>query len=306
MKLELLGLKLPEIKPGDDLAKAIVEAARSHGVELRSGDVVAVTSKVVSKSVGSLYTARNVKPSAAASKIARRAGLDPRFVEILVRESDEILLAIPFRRLVEKGIIDPKALSKDLEQLSKAIDLYPTLFITVRDCMLWTDSGIDSSNHPPGVYSIPPRNLDLHARRLSERIEKLTGARVAVVICDTEVMPGGALDIARGSYGLPVLARRFGEPDMYGKPKFGGADNIANAICAAAGLLMGQHAEGIPVVVVRGLEYEWREEGVLQSVKALNLGRVLLESIIHTLRVLGPLHILRLVLGLSRRRCTSS
>ncbi len=304
MRLEFIGIKLPEVRPGDDLVAILVEAAVRQGVELRDGDVVAVTSKVVSKAAGSLYMVDRVSPSRRAVRIAERSGLNPRFVEILLRESDEVLLAIPFKRLVEEGAIDWRVLSRDPKQLGKALDIYPTLFITTRDCMLWSDSGIDTSNHPPGIYSVPPRDLDRYAREISERISKLAGVRAAVVICDTEIMPGGAMDIARGSYGLPVLARRFGEPDTYGKPKFGGADNIANAVCAAASLLMGQHAEGIPAVIVRGLKYEWSEEGVTQTLRRIELGRAALAVITHTAKVLGPLHLLHLLVSLGRRRCS--
>ncbi|KSW11504.1 hypothetical protein CF15_01285 [Pyrodictium occultum] len=293
----LCGLPLPEVEPGDDLAALIAGAAERECGGLRAGDVVAVASKVLSKSLGLLYRLDKVEPSPRARRIAERAGLDPRYVEILLRESGEVLAAIPFKRLVEEGVVAWETLARSREKLFRALDQFPTIFLTKRDGMLWTDSGIDGSNHPPGVYSVPPRDLDGHARRLSEQLSRAAGGPVAVVICDTEVMPGGALDIARGAYGFPVLMRRFGDPDRYGKPKFGGADNLANAVCASASLLAGQHAEGIPAVILRGLRYEWSTAGVRDALGKTRAAAAVRATLWHTARVLGLRSLLRLLRG---------
>ncbi len=293
-RVSVIGLRLPEVAPGDDIVELVIEALRSAGLEFRDGDVLAVTSKVLSKALGLLYRLDEVEPSDYARRIAERSGLDPRVAEIIVRESDDVVAAVPFRRLVEEGVVPWSLLSRDREALQRALEYYPTVLVTLRDGMLWSDSGVDTSNHPPGVYSVPPRGLDAHARRISAGISERTGRRVAVVVCDTEITPWGALDVARGAYGIPVVTRRFGMPDSYGKPKFGGADNVANAVCAVAGLVMGQHGEGIPAVLVRGLEYEWSEEGV-SVITGIDLGRALWETIKHTLRVLGPGALLRII-----------
>ncbi|MEM3938434.1 MAG: coenzyme F420-0:L-glutamate ligase [Desulfurococcaceae archaeon] len=291
LKVELFGLRLPEIRPGDDLVEAILKAASIDGVKLQDYDVLVVTSKVLSKALGLLVNIEDVKPSRKAYRIARRAGSDPRFVELLLRESDGIVVAVPFKKLVEKGVVDVRFLSEEPSKAVKALELYPTIFLTIRDGMLWSESGIDTSNHPHGVYSIPPRNLDEIAKQISEEIFRRTGKKVAVVISDTELFPWGAMDVARGSYGIKPVKMEFGEPDSYGKPKFGGVDNIAFVVSSAAALLMGQRGEGIPVVIVRGLKYEWSDEGVNKTLamrmSPKRLLKAFLETVKHTIIVLG-------------------
>jgi len=204
--------------------------------------------------------------------------------------SEDVLLAVPFNKLATE-ILGLELLSKDLSKAMKAPELYPTVFITKRDGVLWSESGIDTSNHPMGVYSIPPKGLDELAKSISDEIFKRAGIRVSVVISDTELFPWGAMDVARSSYGIEPVKREFGELDSYGKPKFGGVDNLAFSACSAASLLMGQRAEGVPIAVVRGLNYDWSEKGVNEVLSEAFSSRkmllVLRETIKHSTRVFG-------------------
>lgn len=252
----------------------------------------------MSKSLGYLVKIGDVSPSAKAIKISKKVGEDPRFIELLLRESDKVLFVIPFKKFVDLGIIKPHYLSTNTEEFLKAVSTYPAIFITLRDGQLWSDSGIDSSNHPEGIYSIPPRDLDGVARDIAIKLRELTGKYVAVIISDTELMPFGSLDIARGSYGIEVITRGFGGLDRYGKPKFGGVDNVVHEACCAAALLMRQCSEGIPVVIIRGLLYERSSEGVAGH--SLTVGvlrrRVLIEVLKETVRVLGLRHLISLLI----------
>ena len=113
------------------------------------------------------------------------------------------------------------------------------------------------------MVSVPPENMDDYAREIRRRILELTGRRVAVVVTDTEMWISlGSLDFARGSSGIEVVHRGFGDPDLYGKPKFGGVDCIADEIACASALLIGQTDEGIPAVIIGGYRYAGSEEGV--------------------------------------------
>jgi coenzyme F420-0:L-glutamate ligase/coenzyme F420-1:gamma-L-glutamate ligase len=299
LKIELIGLRLPEVRPGDDVVDLILKAVSDEGTSLHDGDVIVVASKILSKALGLLVDIKTVKPSKKAYRIARRAGSDPRFVELLLRESDGIILALPFKKLATE-LLGLESLSKDPSKAAKALELYSTVFITMRDGMLWSESGMDTSNHPPGIYSIPPRRLDELARRISDEVFKRTGMRVSVVISDTELFPWGAMDVARGSYGIEPMRREFGELDSYGKPKFGAVDNLAFLVCSAASLLMGQRAEGVPVVVVRGLKYDWSEKGVNEVLSTgfspRKMSLALKETIKHSVRVFGLRWLFKLLL----------
>jgi len=295
-RIILIGLKLPMVSPGDDLVGLLLESMARENIELEDGDVLAITLKIVSKSMGLLVDIRSIEPSREAIKIANKTGLDPRVVELILRESDSIVAAVPFEAIVRNKILDLTRYSKDPNKALKAVKYYPTILITVRDGMLWSDSGIDTSNHPPNIYSIPPRNIDEVAKKISMEIFERTGKNIAIVLCDTELFPWGAMDIARGCYGIEPLTSEFGEYDMYGKPKFGGIDNIVHEICGAAGLIMRQGAEGIPAVLIKGLKYKWFNGGLKDKSIGLDQLRGGLKlTIKHTRRVIGLRRILRMI-----------
>ena len=263
VKVEMFGLKLPKVKPGDDLVKLILDEALREVGGVKDGDVIVITSKVISKAYNFLIKLDEVKPSKRALKMAKKLNMDPRFIQAVLDQSDEILFVFPFYELVKEGIINIEKVSKDLRGAYEALKKIPYMLVVRRDNQICTDAGLDFSNNPEGILSALPRNLDKIAREIRGRIMELTGKDVAVVISDTEVwLSLGSLDFARGSSGIEVVSRDFGELDLYGKPKFGGVDHVVHEIACAAALLMGQTAEGIPVVIIRGYKYRKSEEGV--------------------------------------------
>lgn len=298
MKIEIYGLRLPEVRPGDDLARLIVDTASRDAGGIVDGDILIVTSKIVSKAYGLLIKLDDIKPSGKALKISRKIGEDPRFIQAVLDNSDRILFVLPFLRLVEKGMIDLGKISKNPGKAMEVVKRFPYIFFVERGGQIYSDAGIDSSNHPEGIISVPPRNPDEVARRLRRRIAELTGKDVAVIISDTEFMPFvGSLDIARGSSGIQVISRNFGELDLYGKPKFGGVDNIANQLASAAALLMGQTSEGIPAVLIRGYKYVRSEEGILDNELGMNRVREIIREILRSsIKILGIRWLIKLLI----------
>jgi coenzyme F420-0:L-glutamate ligase/coenzyme F420-1:gamma-L-glutamate ligase len=261
-RFEVIGLRLPEVKPGDDVARLIVEASQKFAGGLRDGDVVVVTSKLVLKARGLMYKLSEVKPSLAARLIARLTGKNPVEVELILRASKDVIAVVDIRglrRFFDKIAADRRAAEEVLSRIPSLI------FVVTRQELIAMDGGVDYSNLPPGYAIANIVDFDAEARRLRENIEKLTGRRIAVVITDTETNTSGkigTIDVAVGSSGIRPINRGFGSPDIYGRPKFGGVDIIVDEIAAAAALVMGQTSEGIPAVIVRGLRYEVSEEGV--------------------------------------------
>ena len=289
MKVELYGLRLPEIKPGDDLARLVIDAASKEAGGIRDGDVLVVTSKVISKAYGFLIRLDEVEPSRRALKIAEKTGGDPRFIQAVLDNSDEILFVLPFAKLVEKGVIRIERMSRNIAGAREAMKKAPYKLIVRRGGQIYSSAGLDSSNHPEGVVSVPPENMDEYAREIRRRILELTGRRVAVVVTDTEMwLSLGSLDFARGSSGIEVVHKGFGDPDLYGKPKFGGVDRIADEIACASALLMGQTDEGIPAVIIRGYRYAGSEEGVSDYQLSADAIRYAVKEIIKSsIRILG-------------------
>ncbi|RLE56612.1 MAG: F420-0--gamma-glutamyl ligase [Thermoprotei archaeon] len=256
-KLEVFGIPLPEITPGTDLARTIVESANRLGIGIRDGDVIVVTSKVVSKAMGLLVKISDVRPSTKARIIARILGKPAWEVELILRNSKRILGAFPAHMLLKHSTI-LNYISRDRDRALKVIESDRYLMIVDVGYRVATDAGIDTSNVPSGYVCLPPSDPDRVARGIRDRIRELTGCDVAVILSDTEgsVLRVGSLDIAIGASGIVPVTAKFGESDRFGKSKYGGVDLIADELCATAALLMGQTGESIPVVLIRGLNYE--------------------------------------------------
>jgi len=293
-RVEVVGLKMRVVEERCDIVKEILDSAKAQGVDIANGDVVVVTDKFVSKCLGRVVKIDDVKPSKKALKLARKTGLDSRFVELVLRNCDDIIAVVPIKKLVNKKFVDLESLAGDVEAMKKLLSEYPTFFITIKEGMLWSDSGIDSSNLPPGCYAIPVEDHDKVAKMVRDGVWRATGKKVAVVICDTEFFLGGSLDFARGSWGIDPIDRCFGCRDLYGKPKYGGVDIVVHEICSTASLLFKQTAEGIPVVIVRGLRYRECECGLKDSLPRVDIGKAVREIAVESLRVLGIKKLLKL------------
>ncbi len=283
-RIELIGLRLPELRQGDDLPSVILSAIDSMGIELSDGDVLVVASKVVSKAKGHSVRISDVKPSLKSRILARIAGRPAWLVE-LVRSVGRIVLILPFSE-ASRGTGFPEEFSPDPEAARAMVEEEGGTILAEVAGVVITDAGIDWSNCPEGVAALPPPDPDAEAREIAERIRERTGARVGVVISDTDFAPFrmGSVDWAVGVSGIDPVRRSFGEPDLYGKPKFGGVDLVADELAAAAALLMGQGSEGIPAVLVRGAPVTLSDDARYSTVTApvSNMGRAFLKGLLKT------------------------
>ena len=280
----MYALKLPEIKPGSDLAKLIVNTAKESGIGIKNGDIIVVTSKALLKALGATYRLKEVKPSLAARLIARITGKNPVEVELILRAAVDVVAVVDVKGLMG-GHID--RISADKEAALKLVNEVPSLIVvTTRQGLMALDGGVDYSNLPEGHAIANTLNFDEEADKLRRKIEALTGARVAVILTDTEFnLTGkvGSVDVAVGSSGIRPVNKGFGSRDLYGRPKFGGVDIVVDELAAAAALLMGQTSEGVPAVIVRGLKYEYSDEHIQDY--ALGLRRIPWTVIFKTLMV---------------------
>lgn len=300
-RIEAFGLRLPEVKPGDDLASLVVAAARHSGAAggIAEGDAVVITSKVVSKSRNLLVKVGEIEASPRARRIAAAIGGDARKIQVILDHCDRVLLAFPVQRLRKKGLLALDEFAEAAETAAAAMERNPSMLLVSRRGQLYFDGGLDFSNHPEGVGSVPPEDPNLAARELRNEIRAVTGVKkLAVLVSDTELsLAGGSVDVARGAAGMEVIDRGMGRLDRFGRPKFGGMDNRAQEMAATAALLMGQSAEGIPAVLLRGATYESSEtDGVGGWTRDPAAMRALLFSVARsTLRALGWRTFLRAV-----------
>jgi len=261
-KIELIPLEsIPEVNPGDDLAKIISESAQKEIGGLKDKDIVVIASKIISKSENCLVNLEALKPSKKALNIAKKTGKAPKLVQAILDHSEKIVAVVPFYEVSKEGLVDYKKFTQKSDVSSGLIKNDPCFLITVdKEGRIYSDAGIGTSNHPPGTASFPAGSPNKSAQEIRKAIKEITGRDVAVVIADTEITPLGKVDIPRGVSGIKPQTQGFAENDRNGKPKYEGADNIAFELTAAASLLFGQTDEEIPVVIIRGFEYPEAKE----------------------------------------------
>jgi coenzyme F420-0:L-glutamate ligase/coenzyme F420-1:gamma-L-glutamate ligase len=220
---------IPLIAAGDDLAAILLAALEQSGAVLADGDVLVLAQKIVSKAEGRLVALDSVTPGPRALELAPQCDKDPRLVELVLSEADEVMR-------VRKGV----------------------LIVRHRLGLVLANAGIDQSNvdHAGGTSALLlPLDPDATCQRLRTAIAEHTGKTVAVVIIDSlgRAWRSGTLGTAIGVAGLPALLDLRGRPDLYGRSLETSELGLADEIAAAASLVMGQAAEATPAVLIRGL-----------------------------------------------------
>jgi coenzyme F420-0:L-glutamate ligase/coenzyme F420-1:gamma-L-glutamate ligase len=229
---------VPLIQTGDDLAAILLHALEGAGIQLQDGDVLVLAQKIVSKAEGRWENLAEVQPTSPAKELGLRIEKDPRLVELVLRESREVLRTRPGTIIVEHNL-----------------------------GFVCANAGIDHSNvagegsQAEEWVLLLPVDPDASAQRLREKFEQASGAQLGVSIIDSHgrAWRQGVVGTTIGLAGLPGLVDLRGQPDLFGYTLritlIGAADELA----AAASLVMGQASEGTPLVHVRGFPYPLRE-----------------------------------------------
>jgi len=219
---------IPEVQKGDDITDIIIKAASKQGFILEDGDIVAITSKIVSKAEGRIVKLNDVDPSASALKFSKILDSDPRKVEVILSEAKRIV------RMV-RGLI----------------------IVETRQGFVCANGGVDTSNVESGFLVLLPKNSDRSARIIARNLKRKAGVDIAVIITDTFGRPWreGQTNVAIGVAGLFPLISYVGTNDVHGNELNATNMAVADEIASASELVMGK-LDKIPVAVVRGYKYE--------------------------------------------------
>jgi coenzyme F420-0:L-glutamate ligase/coenzyme F420-1:gamma-L-glutamate ligase len=242
-RLEALAVPgVPLVGGGADIPALLADALASARIKLTDGDVLVVTSKLLSRAEGRFVELPKVAPSTRAIQLAELVGKDPRLVELILRESSAVSRAAA-------GV----------------------LVVRHRLGMVVANAGIDSSNAvPPDAPSgsgpwalLLPEAPDASAAAIRARLESTSRARIGVIISDSFGRPFrlGSVGVAIGVSGLPPLWDRRGERDLFGRTLEQTITALGDQLATMADLVAGQAAERRPLVLVRGLHFDPSEEG---------------------------------------------
>jgi len=226
----LSGIKM--VEPGDDLGAITIAALRDNSLVPEDGDVLVVAQKIVSKAERRYVDVATVRPSERAIALAAEVDKDPRFVEVVLSEATRVVRHRPGLLIVEHRL-----------------------------GFVMANAGIDHSNvaaQDDGErVLLLPVDPDGSAHTLRQRLMDVFGVGIGIIISDSFGRPWrkGTVGVAIGAAGLPAFVDLRGQPDLFGRELLVTETGFADEIAAAAGLLMGQADEAIPIVLVRGLAW---------------------------------------------------
>ncbi|MEM4201940.1 MAG: coenzyme F420-0:L-glutamate ligase [Candidatus Hadarchaeum sp.] len=234
---------IPMAKRGDDIGELIVAAAENQHLRIEDGDVLAVAQTIISKAEGEIVDLRTITPSPSAIEIAKKIDKDPRMVEVILRQSSEI------------------------------VRLGHVIITRTKHGFVCANAGVDRSNVDNEHVTLLPRDPDASAAKIRETIKKKLGVDIAVIITDTQGRPFrcGCIGLAIGVAGMKPLLDMRGWRDLYGKELKVTVTCPADSLAAAAVMIMGESGEGIPAVLIKGAKYEKGNGTIREVIRAPEL-----------------------------------
>jgi len=238
--------QMPLICPGDNLANMLLASLQTARLTLEDGDILVIAQKIVSKAEGRLINLATVTPSKEAIELSKRSEKDSRLVELILRESKEVLRVRP-----------------------------GTIIVEHRLGFICASAGIDHSNvrgedgNGEDWVLLLPEDPDRSALEIRRKIKIATGNRIGVMIIDSHGRAWrlGTIGTAIGISGLPGVVDERGWQDLFGYRLKITIVAAADELAAAASLVMGEAAEGIPVVHVRGFPFPLRESSLKELIR---------------------------------------
>lgn len=231
---------VPLIKAGDNIAELIISSCKKEAIELLEGDIVVIAQKIISKAENAIVDLKNITPSSQALEIATQTGRDARLIQVYLDESSE-LLYIKGRMVITRH----------------------------RSGFVMSSSGVDRSNvaeHSNEIVVLLPRDADASATAVRTDIKTLTDKTVSVIINDSGGRSdrAGSVGIAIGLSGISTIEKRS-QKDLF-ENQANSQIALVDELAAAASILMGQANEGVPVVIIRGVEYTSSENSKISQI----------------------------------------
>ena len=231
--LQLIGLShVPMVQPGDDLGALLIDAMAQQKLVSQDKDILVVAQKIVSKAEGRYVDLQQVSPSSRALELAGLTGKDPRLVEVILSESVDVL------RCRDSLVI-----------------------VRHRLGFVMANAGVDQSNvAPDGAVErvlLLPQDPDGSSARLKHALDTHFGSELGVIVSDSvgRAWRIGTVGLALGLAGIPAVQDFRGRDDLYGRALQVTEVGFADQVASSAALLMGEGSEGVPAVLVRGLQW---------------------------------------------------
>lgn len=249
-EIKIIGLKeIPLIKKGDNISDIIIKALDRNGLTLQDGDIIVIAQTIISKSSGRTRNLNEIVPSEKALEIYK-----------------SIMPKTKLHGLPEK---EPQLIQAILDESEQIIKSQHVLITETKHGFICADAGIDKSNvEGEGMVTLLPKNPDNEAEKIRITLKNKTKKEIAIIISDSFGRPFrlGAIGTAIGVSGInPILDVR-GKKDLFGYELQTTIIGQVDSIAAAAQLVMGESDEGIPIVLIRGYNFEFNGKTSIKSI----------------------------------------
>jgi coenzyme F420-0:L-glutamate ligase len=237
---EVFGLATGIIAVGDSIEDRVIASARLACDGFKDGDILILAETAVATAEGNVLHLSDIEPSLQAQILAEKYRMDPRTVEIVLRESDSVVGGVPgFLLCMKHGTLLPNA-------------------------------GVDASNAPPGCVTPLPKNPDQSALSIKNAIEDQCGVKIAVIIADsrTHAMRRGCSGVAIGCAGITAVIDDRGRSDLFGRKLEVTQRAVADNLASAAELVMGEADECRPAAIIRGFGIPIGDQTGIESIGA--------------------------------------
>ena len=229
-KLEIIPVPVStEITIDDDIVNLLLRSVNKIGSKLIDKDILVIAQKIISKQEGRFVNLRDITPSQNALEINKYVNKDPRLIEVILRESKQIV------RIFNNTII-----------------------AETKQGFICANAGVDRSNvcKDGNIVLLLPKNPDKSAEKIRQEIEKKIGKKVAVIVSDTFGRPfrNGQTNVAIGISGIKPIKSYVGKIDMYGHPLRVTEIAIADELAGASELVMGK-SDYTPFSIIRGFSF---------------------------------------------------
>ncbi len=229
--MQVLAIRTQIFKPRDNLVSIVTKSLREHDIELEDGDILAISSKVISSAERRIISLREIQPSEKARELANRYSLEPEFAELVLREAEKIYGGV-----------------------YKAI-------LTLKSGILTVNAGIDNKNAPVGYVALWPLDPKSRADEIRKEVKERTGKDIGLVIVDSQVVPlrMGTRGLALATSGFKPIEDCRNKEDLFQKRLAITRHSIADDLASAAHLLMGETDEQTPIVLIRDASVTFTE-----------------------------------------------
>ena len=237
---------IPLINPGDNLSEIVDTSLAASNIILEDGDIIVLAQKIISKAESRLVNLSTIHPSGKALALAMKTGKDPRLIELILRESTQVLRTRPGLIIVEHRL-----------------------------GFICANAGIDHSNvqgdwgNKEDWYLLLPEDPDHSASEIREFFRDENGVEIGVMIIDSHgrAWRNGTVGMCIGLSGFPGVVNLCGSKDLFEYELKATEVGVADELASAASLMMGQAAEGTPVIHVRGFPYPFREANLSELLR---------------------------------------